>query len=105
MLMNVRWHSLVVQMLTVSTHLALSLVPAMRDSEEMVSIVQVSTSALSRPTYLGLLELHEGILTHTLFLQILMNVWSSLLVIRAPCAPTQMGPSLAPAMMDTGEME
>ena len=64
MLMNVRWHSLVVQMLTVSTPLALSLVPAMRDSEEMVSIVLVSTSALSRPMYLGLLEIHEGILTY-----------------------------------------
>ena len=35
-------------MLTVSTHLALSLVLAKRDTEELVSIAQVRTSALSR---------------------------------------------------------
>ena len=33
-----------------------------------------------------------------------MNVWSSLLVTRMQCVPTQLGPSLVPAMRDSGEM-
>ena len=34
-----------------------------------------------------------------------MNVWNSLLVIRMLSAPTQLGPSLVLATMDTGETD
>ena len=37
--------------------------------------------------------------------QILMNVWSSPLVMAMLNVPTQLGPSLVPAMKDTVEME
>ena len=44
--MNVRWRFHVTTMLTASTLLGPSLVPAMQDTVEMGSLVQVSTSAL-----------------------------------------------------------
>ena len=34
-----------------------------------------------------------------------MNAWSSHLVMRMLCVPTQLGPSLVPAMRDTVEMD
>ena len=128
---NARNSLLVIQMLNVPTQLGPSLVSAMRDTVGMDGLVQVTLISVwyfivlystlftichpfdmdidwaiisKKPVYLLPCTVFSRHWTHYSNSQILMNVWSSRLVMRMLCVPTQLVPSRVPAMMDSGEM-
>ena len=62
----------------------------------VVSSESVRATDIGTPVYVMII---------CVFVQMLMSVWSSLLVIRMLCVPMHLGPTHVPAMKDLLEME